>query len=113
MGRDNPSCYRHLSKMPAMLPDGDREGVGELSGQSETRSAILDVAHHYHDYERVRPVNDRGFLMVFSESDCAQCCVLASRQSRRNSLVRDGSREHAHHFLRSVGADRFALGKRP
>ena len=36
--------------------------MGELSGQSETRSAILDVAHHYHDYERVRPVNDRGLL---------------------------------------------------
>src|ERR1700752_5170245 len=81
------------------LPYGDREGVGELSGQSETRSAILDVAHHYHDYERVRPVKDRGLLMVFGESSCAQCSVLASWQSCRNSLVRDGPREHAHHLL--------------
>src|ERR1700758_3894832 len=95
------------------LPDGDREGMGQLSGQSETRSAILDVAEHYHDYERVWPVNDRGLLMVFGESGCAQCRVLASRQSRRNSLVWDGSREHAHHFLRSVGTDGFALGKCP
>ena len=61
--------------------------MGELSGQSETRTAILDIADHYHNYERVWPVNDRGLLVVFGESGCAECRVLASRQSRRNSLV--------------------------
>ena len=53
--------------------------MGELSGQSETRSAILDIADHYHDDERVRPVNDRGLPMVFGESGRAQCSVLAAR----------------------------------
>jgi len=54
-----PLLSTSIQKCQQHLPNGDREGVGELSGQSETRSAILDIADHYHDYERVRPVNDR------------------------------------------------------